>query len=52
MADVGARDNLEGAATHPYLEGDLEVLGAPDVEAGVVGAELLKIILKARNQTQ
>ena len=39
---MGARDNLQGAATHPGLEGELEVLAAPDVEAVVVGTESVK----------
>ena len=39
---MGAGDNLKGAATHPGLEAQLEVLGSPDVEARVVGAQPLK----------
>ena len=39
---MAAGDDLEGAAAHPGLEGELEVLAAPDVEAGVVGAEALE----------
>ena len=42
MADVGAGDDLQRAAAHPGLEAQLEVLPAPDVEAGVVAAELLE----------
>ena len=42
MADVAAGHDLQRAAAHPSLEGQLEVLAAPDVEAGVVGAEALE----------
>ena len=42
VPNMGAGDNLKGAATHPGLEAQLEVLGSPDVEARVVGAQPLK----------
>lgn len=42
VAHVGARHDLQGAPAHPRLEGELEVLAAPDVEAGVVGPEALE----------
>ena len=36
MAHVAAGDDLQAAAAHPRLEGQLEVLRAPDVKAGVI----------------
>ena len=39
---MGAGEDLQPAAAHPGLEAQLEVLAAPDVEAGVVPAELLE----------
>ena len=42
VADVAAGHDLQRAAAHPRLEGQLEVLAAPDVEAGVVSAESLE----------
>ena len=36
---VGAGDDLQAAAAHPGLEGQLQVLCAPDVEARVVIAQ-------------
>ena len=47
MAAVHVRHAAAGhpqtpAAAHPHLERELEVLAAPDPEAGVVPAELLE----------
>ena len=42
VADVGAGDDLQRAAAHPRLEGELQVLPAPDVEPGVVGSQPLE----------
>ena len=42
---MGAGDNFEGAATHPGLEAQLKVLGSPNVEARVVGAQPLKELI-------
>lgn len=45
VPDVRAGNNFEGSSAHPGLEGKLEVLAAPDVESGVVGAQLLEEVL-------
>ena len=39
---MGAGEDLQPAAAHPGLEAQLEVLAAPDVEAGVVAAQPLE----------
>lgn len=40
--------DLEGAAAHPNLEGELKVLGAPHVETRVVHFELHKVAFADR----
>ena len=44
-------DNLKGAAAHPRLEAELEVLAAPDVEAVVVGPEPVEKLLVDAEQS-
>jgi len=39
---MGAGDDLQHTATHPRLEGELQVLAPPDLEPGVVGPQLLE----------
>lgn len=42
VSDMGAGYNLQGAAAHPGLEGQLQILAAPDVESGIVGAQAIE----------
>lgn len=39
---MGAGYDLQSAAAHPGLEGQLQVLAAPDVKARVVGAQSIE----------
>ncbi len=50
VADMTARHGEQSAATHPYTEGDLEVLAAPDVHLGIVRAQALEIGLRDGEQ--
>ena len=45
MSDPGAGNYLDGAAAHPYLEGELQLLPAPDLHAVIVVTELSKPFL-------
>jgi hypothetical protein len=45
MSDPGAGNYLDGAAAHPYLEGELQLLTAPDLHAVIVVTELSKPFL-------
>ena len=45
MSDVRAGNDLQGAAAHPDLERELQVLRAPDIEPGVVGSQVLEVLL-------
>ena len=38
VADVRARNDLQNTAAHPHSEGQLEILSAPNVHPGIVGA--------------
>ena len=42
VAHMGAGHDLQGAATHPGLEGELQVLSAPDIEARIVATQPLE----------
>jgi len=42
VAYVGAGHYLQGAAAHPGLEGQLQILAAPDIEAGIIGAQAIE----------
>ena len=48
VSDPGAGNNFYDAATHPYLEAQLELLPAPDFHSVVVVAQLRKPVLPAR----
>lgn len=50
MADVRTRHPLDGAAAEPRLEGELEILAAPNAEARIVGAELEEVLPVHREQ--
>jgi hypothetical protein len=45
MSDPGAGNYLDGAAAHPYLEGELQLLPAPDLHAVIVVTKLSKPFL-------
>ena len=51
VAHMRARDNLQGAATHPGLKGELEVFPAPDIEARIIAPELFEKISVDSEQT-
>ena len=48
MSHPGAGHNLDGSAAHPDLEGELQLLPAPDLHAVVVVAQLSKPLLPVR----
>lgn len=51
VAHMGAGHNLESAAAHPGLEGQLQILAAPDIEARVVSAQSFEELAVYRKQT-
>ena len=40
FSDLGAGDDLHGAAAEPGPQADLDVLAAPDLQPGVIAAQL------------
>ena len=45
VSHVAAGDHLERAPAHPRLQGQLEVLGTPDVKTGIIFPQPLEIFL-------
>lgn len=51
VAHMGAGHNFESAAAHPGLEGQLQILTAPDIKARVVGAQPFEELAVYREQS-
>src|SRR5688572_28466143 len=44
MPNTGAGGNLQRPTAHPRLEGQLEVLGSPDVQTRIVFPEFVEVV--------
>ena len=51
MPDMAARHNENPSGAHPGLEAQLEILPSPDIESGVVAAQLEKEVAGDCKQT-